>query len=113
MTNLMKIDLPYFDLICEQLASLEAGSGTSLARTQAEARRIEKVLGKHVHYGYWRDPGNSRAADLDEYIVATEEMSLLHFEVAKLKSGQAVLDVGCGFGGSIDSINERYRKVAR
>jgi SAM-dependent methyltransferase len=111
MNNIMSTGgLPYFDRLCEKLALLESSNETE----QVEARRIERLLGKHVHLGYWRDPEEaikSRNASYDDFVVATEAMASLHFEVAGIKNGQALLDVGCGFGGTIESINERYQNM--
>jgi len=110
MTNIMSTGLPYFDRLCEKLALLESSNETE----QIEAKRVERLLGKHVHLGYWRDSDaaiKSGTASFDDFVVATEQMASLHFEVAGIKDGQAVLDVGCGFGGSIESINDRHQNM--
>ena len=61
--------------------------------------------GRHVHLGYWEHPKKadedfaSAQARLDERVLA----------MAGLDSAQAVLDVGCGFGGTLAGLNGRLR----
>jgi MPBQ/MSBQ methyltransferase len=64
-----------------------------------------------VHLGHWDEPqaaGSERAdfgraqARLDEILV----------EMADLRAGQSVLDVGCGLGATLESINRRMSGMA-
>ena len=63
------------------------------------------AAGRFVHLGYWDNPrkagGDFAAAQarLDERILS----------MAGIASGQSILDVGCGFGGTIAGLNERLR----
>lgn len=60
-----------------------------------------------VHWGYWENP---EVADgtLADYIAAMERMNCVLFEAGKVADGQTLLDVGCGFGGTIRQIDARH-----
>lgn len=88
------IDLPYFDLLLEN-------------REQAAARVFES----YVHWGYWPDP--SRATrDLGEFARAMDRLNDEILGEALLADGQAVLDAGCGFGGTLASLGARYKGMS-
>jgi SAM-dependent methyltransferase len=89
----MGLELPYFDDI---LAKLERSSNTSYA--QAFAR--------HVHWGYFSSPENADGSD-EGYASAAEAMTEQMCLTGRVKDGQRILDVGCGFGGTIAHLNER------
>ncbi|MDD5581253.1 MAG: methyltransferase domain-containing protein [Methylobacter sp.] len=91
--NLAQVKLPYFDYL---LALLKAGDEI-----------IEKSFGRHVHWGYWDIPelATLTTADFEQ---ATENLSKEICRVGKIQNGLKVLDVGCGFGGTIAHINEYY-----
>lgn len=82
--------LPYFDLILE-------------ARHRGEP--AAEVFRSFVHWGYWDDP-SSPAADLP---AAMERLNHELLSAADLADGQAVLDVGCGFGGTLAGVAARHR----
>jgi len=84
--------LPYFDLLLQQL--------------EADDARFGEAFGRHVHWGYWPD---SRRADgsLADFAAAAERLCRLVCDAAAVADGEAVLDAGCGFGGTIDSLNGR------
>jgi SAM-dependent methyltransferase len=88
--------LPYFDVL---LSLLERGDG-----------RVEAAFGRHVHWGYWPDPGRA-TGDAADYAAAAERLSLEVCAAANIADGQTVLDVGCGFGGTIASLNERFQHM--
>ena len=50
------------------------------------------LWGPHIHHGYWEADESPRAAQLQ----LTERLAAL----AKVATGQNLLDVGCGMGGS-------------
>ena len=85
--------LPYFDYL---LSSLKSNNET-----------IEKSFGRHVHWGYWESPQQATLS-VDDFAQAAENLSKLLFSAADIKDGHAVLDVGCGFGGTIASLNETH-----
>jgi ubiquinone/menaquinone biosynthesis C-methylase UbiE len=86
---------PYFDDLFEIL------SANDPATLSAFGRHL------HVHWGYWDNPA---AADgsAEDYAQAAEKLCRLMCDAAGIRDGLRVLDVGCGFGGTIASINERF-----
>jgi ubiquinone/menaquinone biosynthesis C-methylase UbiE len=88
------VRLPYFDYL---LTALKEGNSA-----------VEKSFGRHVHWGYWESP---RLATLttDDFAQATEELSRQVCLAGNIEDNLSVLDVGCGFGGTIAHINENYR----
>lgn len=73
---------PYFDRMIE---GLRRGEG-----------------GRWVHLGHWdAAPGNAPG----EFARAQARMDTVLLGMADLRAGQRVLDVGCGFGASLDAIN--------
>lgn len=84
--------MPYFDLLLAILGKDQA---------------IDKSFGRHVHWGYWGSPEKALLT-ADDFAEATERLSKLLISLANIKDGLAVLDVGCGFGGTVASLNETY-----
>jgi len=67
--------------------------------------------GRLVHLGHWDAPqaaGQERA----EFGRAQARLDEILLEMADLRPGQSVLDVGCGLGGTLHTINERLRDMA-
>jgi cyclopropane fatty-acyl-phospholipid synthase-like methyltransferase len=87
---------PYFDDLLERLQK-----GESVARV---------AFGRHVHWGYWPDPGQADGSP-EDYATAAERLCRLIWEAAGIKDGMRVLDVGCGFGGTIASLNESFTRL--
>lgn len=83
---------PYFDGLLERLAS---GDADAVA-----------AFGRHVHWGYWPDPSEATSSPAD-YGAAAERLVHAISDMAGLGDGMRILDVGCGFGGAIASLNER------
>jgi ubiquinone/menaquinone biosynthesis C-methylase UbiE len=71
---------------------------------------IEKSFGRHVHWGYWDGP-DAALCDDDDYARAAERLTVELCRLAGISEGDTVLDVGCGFGGTIASLNERFNKL--
>jgi len=90
------IDLPYFDIL---LPELERG--------EPDARA---AFGRHVHWGYWDDshPADGSWRDFDH---AAERMCRRVCDAADVGDGQRILDVGCGLGGTLASLDERFEGV--
>jgi ubiquinone/menaquinone biosynthesis C-methylase UbiE len=88
--------LPYFDPILEKL---QEGDADFVA-----------VSGRHVHWGYWPNPAAAHGT-LADWAVAQEVMSVYLCDQAGIVSGQSVLDAGCGFGGTLASLNERLDQM--
>ena len=71
---------------------------------------MEKVFGEHVHWGYWENPKLANGSFLD-FQKATEALSKRLLSLANIKNGEKILEVGCGFGGTISLINKSYKEV--
>jgi ubiquinone/menaquinone biosynthesis C-methylase UbiE len=71
---------------------------------------ITEAFGHHVHFGYW-DSNSLADASVEDFRQAAENLSVKMCEAAKITDNQKVLDVGCGFGGTIATINERYTNM--
>lgn len=85
--------LPYFDTLLEKL--------------QQEDETMQQAFGEHVHWGYWDNP-KTKAISPKEFHQAGELMLRHVIETAGIKDGCKVLDVGCGLGGTIKYLNERF-----
>jgi ubiquinone/menaquinone biosynthesis C-methylase UbiE len=94
--NKSPVKLPYFDYL---LTLLKDGNDA-----------VAKSFGRHVHWGYWENP---KSADLsiEDFAQAAEELSAQVCLAGNIHNGLNVLDVGCGFGGTIAHINERYIRM--
>ncbi len=62
--------------------------------------------GRSIHLGYW-PPGQPRAAD--EFAAAQARLDDLVISAAALRDGLAVLDVACGLGGLLATLDARFR----
>ncbi|MDJ0555945.1 MAG: methyltransferase domain-containing protein [Microcoleaceae cyanobacterium MO_207.B10] len=89
-----KVNLPYFDKI---LANLE----DEVTKT---------TFGNHVHWGYWENV-NFAQNTAQDFAIAAEKLSQKVYQAGDIKDGFSILDVGCGFGGTIASINHNYSGV--
>ena len=85
-------DLPYFDLLMDE---------------RQDGGETGQLWEEQVHWGYWEDP---KAADgtRADYIAAMKQMDVELLKAGKVADGQKLLDVGCGFGGTIQSINAAH-----
>jgi SAM-dependent methyltransferase len=65
------------------------------------------AVGRSVHLGYWDAPlaDPARPAEPGEFARAQARLDAVLLELAELRSGQSVLDVGCGFGGTLERID--------
>ncbi|MEB3321272.1 MAG: class I SAM-dependent methyltransferase [Synechococcaceae cyanobacterium] len=88
--------LPYFDHL---LAAFSAGEGP-----------LETAFGEHVHWGYWPHPEAATGSPAD-LATAAEALTALVVEAAAPRDGERVLDVGCGFGGTIGHLNRGLREA--
>ena len=89
--------LPYID---RTLAEIEAGN-----------RDYECAFGRHIHWGYWPEP--ARAGDsVEEYAGAATRLTREVCDAAGVADGGRILDVGCGFGGTIADLDARLSAVA-
>jgi len=90
-------DLPYFDKLVPELA----GEKNPV---------MAEIFGKNVHWGFWEDPG-AATLSTDDFRAASDAMTRRVLQQARPASGQRILDVGCGFGGTIAQLNEDGRDL--
>lgn len=88
--------LPYFDFLIEQL---EQGNSDA-----------EKAFGRHVHWGYWEKPEEARRTT-EDFSQAAETLCRMVCDAAGVGKDLRICDVGCGFGGTIASLNERFSSL--
>lgn len=89
-------EMPYFDHI---LSHLDDQDGA-----------IAQACGRHVHWGLWDEPATADGSAAD-FAHAAENMTVKVCDFAGIKGGMRVLDAGCGFGGTIASLNDRYKDL--
>lgn len=58
--------------------------------------------GRHVHLGYWNAAPDATG---ESFAAAQQRLDEKLAAMAGLEAGQAILDVGCGFGGTLGSLN--------
>lgn len=58
--------------------------------------------GRHVHLGYWNAAPDATG---ESFAAAQQRLDEKLAAMAGIESGQAILDVGCGFGGTLGSLN--------
>lgn len=90
------LDLPYIDLLLKLLAENDPDVATAMER--------------HIHWGYWPDPSQANPTAAD-YAQAAENLTRQVYTAAEVGDGMAVLDVGCGIGGTIASLNEQLNNL--
>ena len=88
-------NLPYFDLLIDE---------------RQDGGETGQLWEHHVHWGYWEQP---KAADgtRADYVAAMEHMNGVLLAAGHVANGQRLLDVGCGFGGTIQQINAEYANM--
>jgi SAM-dependent methyltransferase len=87
------LSLPYIDQLLKQLARGNPA--------------LEQSFGRHIHWGYWPDPGTARIDSPEDYGAAAERLGLELLAMADIRPGMRVLDAGCGFGGTLASLREK------
>ena len=70
-------------------------------------------IGRFVHLGFWGEPPTSDVlAARGSFARAQLQLNDRLLELADLADGQRVLDVGCGFGGTLEVVDRRHRHMA-
>lgn len=87
---------PYFDFLLNKFAEGD--------------REVMECFGLHVHWGYWENPSLSDGSTAD-FAQAAENLVRKMSDLAETKDGMKILDCGCGFGGNISSLNQRFANV--
>ena len=83
------MQMPYFDLLLHE---------------RREGGETGQLWDQQVHWGYWEHPEKADGTRAD-YVAAMRQMDAELLKAGKVADGQRVLDVGCGFGGTIQRIN--------
>jgi SAM-dependent methyltransferase len=94
MSKPLNYDLPYFDKLVPELAG-------------EQNPVMAEIFGKNVHWGYWADPGAATLTP-EDFRSASDAMTRRLLLQAKPEAGQRILDVGCGFGGTVAQLNEDH-----
>jgi SAM-dependent methyltransferase len=87
------VDMPYLDAAIDHM---EAGGPPAFWR--------------HLHWGLFDDPENMDD-DLDRYYAAAAAMVERILVAGDVTGGRRVLDVGCGFGGTVDHLRSRHNDL--
>jgi ubiquinone/menaquinone biosynthesis C-methylase UbiE len=91
-----KIELPYFDQLLENFRD---GNTAAI-----------KTFGLHVHWGYWANPSTADGS-VDDFALAAENLCQRVCDAGNITNNLKVLDCGCGFGGTISSLNDRFSNM--
>lgn len=91
-----QIPMPYFDILLEQLT---LGNPT-----------VQTAFGRHVHWGYWAEPTRADGS-VEDFAIATENLCQRVYQTTGVKEQDRLLDTGCGFGGTIASLNEQFHNL--
>lgn len=65
------------------------------------------VFERFMHWGYWENPRDA-TGEIVDYIQAMDRLNAQILSASDLRDHQAVLDAGCGIGGTLASINESW-----
>lgn len=84
---------------------------TIYAELKKSESPIAEAFKEHIHWGYWENP-KSASLEGPSYHHAAQRLTNLVLKVAEIKTGQHILDAGCGFGGTVRTIN-RLRSELR
>jgi len=78
------------------------------------ARFHHGVASRFVHVGHWDHPptfDSNEASNIEDIEPAVERLTEVLVDMADLHDGQRVLDIGCGFGGTLQHINQRFENM--
>ena len=96
MSEEKTVNLPYFDALFKDF--------------QQGKIEIIQSFGNHVHWGYWENT-TTKDVSIEDFTQAAERLSQKVYDSAKVTDNMRVLDCGCGFGGTISSLNNRFNNM--
>lgn len=96
MSEKKPVNLPYFDALFKDF--------------QQGKTEIIQSFGNHVHWGYWENTA-TKDVSIEDFTQAAEKLSQKVSDSAKITDNMRVLDCGCGFGGTIASLNNRFNNI--
>lgn len=96
MSGEKTVNLPYFDALLKDF--------------QQGKTEIIQSFGNHVHWGYWENSATANGS-IEDFTQAAEKLSQKVYSAGKIADNMRVLDCGCGFGGTIASLNERFNNM--
>jgi cyclopropane fatty-acyl-phospholipid synthase-like methyltransferase len=88
--------VPYCDFLCDRIDQGDV--------------ELQKAFGLHVHWGYWPDV-RTATGSIGDFAQAAERLSRRVCDAASVRDGMRILDVGCGLGGTLASLNSRFHDV--
>ena len=69
--------------------------------------------GRCAHFGHWDfKPEPGQPAEADDFRIAQQRLDDVMIEMAAVRSGQTVLDIGCGLGGLIECIDLQFAEMS-
>lgn len=83
--------IPYFD---------------SLIKLVDDDEEFSRAFGRNVHWGYWEESPPDLIS-LASFVAASDSLTKRTLDEIPLKDGMRILDAGCGFGGTINFLNEK------
>jgi SAM-dependent methyltransferase len=86
------MDLPYFDRLLED---------------RRRGSRGVEVFSRHVHWGLWPRLRAARIGEQD-FVRAMERLDDTVVGGAAISDGMTIADVGCGFGGTVSRLADRF-----
>jgi MPBQ/MSBQ methyltransferase len=69
------------------------------------------LFGRCVHLGHWDQSLEGFTGAPDEFAKAQDRLDEILLGMADLRNGQSILDVGCGFGGSLQKVDRRFANL--
>ena len=70
--------------------------------------------GRCAHLGHWdfKPEPDQASAESDDVRIAQQRLDDVMIEMAMVRQGQSVLDIGCGFGGLIECIDSQFTDMS-
>ncbi len=96
---------------CLKTKQLTYRTSTHYSKTSSKTKqKLFKALEITSHWGYWENI-NTADGSIKDFTQAAEKLSQKVCDSAKITDNMRVLDCGCGFGGTIASLNNRFNNM--